>query len=249
MQDITYTIDELAAVSAVPSRTIRFYQSRGLLKAPRMSGRSAVYTHLHLERLQRIARMQDRGLRIETIRTLMDSLDRGGVDVAEWLGLEEVMRKPWTEDRARTISEAELYELAGSRRPGLVAELMRVRLIERHGDVFLLESPALLDAALKLEAAGVDLATSLAAWGLIQKHMAMLSKELVALFMRRAERQERTSQDPESTFSALRPGALSAVRVVFGREMEAALRKLVESGRLRTPAARALRSLPELVAE
>ena len=36
-----YTIDELAAVSQVPSRTIRFYQSKGAMPRPRASPSAA----------------------------------------------------------------------------------------------------------------------------------------------------------------------------------------------------------------
>ena len=39
-----YTIDELAAVARVPSRTIRFYQSKGALMPPEIRGRLAIYS-------------------------------------------------------------------------------------------------------------------------------------------------------------------------------------------------------------
>jgi len=38
-----YTIDDLASVSQVPSRTIRFYQSKGVLPKPVIKGRVAFY--------------------------------------------------------------------------------------------------------------------------------------------------------------------------------------------------------------
>ena len=44
-----YTIDELAAASHVPSRTIRFYQSKGVLMAPQIKGRVAFYGDEHVE--------------------------------------------------------------------------------------------------------------------------------------------------------------------------------------------------------
>ncbi len=229
----TYSIDQLAEVSRLPSRTIRFYQSRGLLKSPEIRGRAAVYNESHVERLKRIARLQDRGLRIETIRGLIDNIDRGELDVAEWLGIEQAMQKPWTNDQARTVTEAALYELAGSDRPGLIADLTRARLIARHGEVFLIESPSLFDVALKLEAAGVDLGTAVAAWAILQKHMAALTRELVSHFMRKAARDLTSSRDPVALFEALRPSGLEAVRVVFSREVEGALRKLVTTGGLR----------------
>ena len=129
-----YTIDELAAVSQVPSRTIRFYQSKGALPRPQIRGRVAYYGPAHVERLRLIASLQDRGLRIDAIRELMTRVDKGELDVHEWLGLEARLQAPWADDQPRTVSEAELYELAGSRRPGLLADLVRTKVVARHGD-------------------------------------------------------------------------------------------------------------------
>src|ERR1700756_5867750 len=84
-----YTIDELAAVARVPSRTIRFYQSRGALMSPEIRGRVAYYGPAHVERLKLIAQLQDRGLRIDAIGDLLASIDRGEMDLAEWLGVEQ----------------------------------------------------------------------------------------------------------------------------------------------------------------
>jgi DNA-binding transcriptional MerR regulator len=149
-----YTIDELAAASEVPSRTIRFYQSKAVLPRPEMRGRVAYYGPAHVERLRLIASLQDRGLRIDAIRELVSRIDKGEVDVAEWLGLEAELQAPWANDQPRTVSEAELRELLGGERPGLVAALTRVGLVERQGSVFLLKSPALLSVAMRLDAAG-----------------------------------------------------------------------------------------------
>src|SRR5580704_4756038 len=132
-----YTIDELAAATRVPSRTIRFYQSRGALMPPEIRGRVAHYGEAHVERLKLIAQLQDRGLRIDAIGDLLASIDRGEMDLAEWLGVEQQVQAPWADDQPRTLTEEELYTLAGTRRPGLLADLVRSRLAERHRDVYL----------------------------------------------------------------------------------------------------------------
>ena len=108
MTDEELTIDQLAAASHVPSRTIRFYQSRGALMNPEIRGRVAYYGKQHVERLKLIAQLQDRGLRIDAIGDLMKRIDRGEVDLAEWLGVEEQVQAPWALDQARTVTEAEL---------------------------------------------------------------------------------------------------------------------------------------------
>lgn len=237
-----YTIDELASAARVPSRTIRFYQSRGALMPPEIRGRVAYYGPAHVERLKVIAQLQDRGLRIDAIRDVLGSIDRGELDLAEWLGVEQQVQAPWANDQPRTVTEAELYELAGTRRPGLLADLVRARLVERKSDVFLVRSPALLGIAMKLEAAGVDLETASQASALARKHMRRLSADVVDLFMRRAADGTLAPRDMGNVFASLRPLGTEAVRVVFGRAMEKELRKLHESGRMAKLPAKARRA-------
>jgi DNA-binding transcriptional MerR regulator len=234
-----YTIDDLAAVARLPSRTIRFYQSRGALMAPEIRGRVAYYGPAHVERLKLIAQLQDRGLRIDAIRDLLGSIDRGELDVAEWLGVEQQVQASWANDQPRTVGEAELYEMAGSSRPGLLADLVRVRLIERHRDVYLVRSPALLAIAMKLEAAGIDLQTAADASAVVRKHVSRLAEDVVAFFMKRASDGAIAPRDLGNAFESLRPLGTEAVRVIFGRAMERQLRELYESGKMAKVSTRA----------
>jgi DNA-binding transcriptional MerR regulator len=235
----TLTIDELAAQAQVPSRTIRFYQSKGALMAPEIRGRVAYYGPAHVERLKLIAQLQDRGLRIDAIRDVMGSIDKGELDLAEWLGVEQQVQAPWANDQPRTVTEAELYELAGARRPGLLGDLIRTKLAERHGDVYIVKSPALLVAAMKLEAAGLDFSASAAAAEILKKHLKRMASDLLDFFVRQVEGGHVGTDDYAALFQALRPTAMDSIRVVFGREMERGLRKLVESGTLAQLPARA----------
>jgi len=235
----TLTIDELAASSRVPSRTIRFYQSRGALMTPEIRGRVAYYGKPHLERLKLIAQLQDRGLRIDAIGDLLKRIDRGEVDLAEWLGVEEQMQTPWALDQARTINETELYELAGGRRPGLLADLGRAGIVERKGDVYLVGSPALLAIAMKLEAVGIDLETAASASAILRKHLGRAVGELVDLFLDRVKDGHVSMAQSKKLFETFRAVGVDSVRVLFAREMESALRKLIASGKLAALSARA----------
>lgn len=237
-----HTIDEIASLSRVPSRTIRFYQSRGALMAPEIRGRVAYYGPKHLERLKLIAQLQDRGLSINAIRDLLASIDKGETDLAEWLGVEQELQASWANDHPRTVTEAELYELAGTKRPGLIADLLRAKLLERRGEVLFLLSPALLAVAMKLEAAGIDLDTAVKGADVVRKHMARTANDLVDLFVKRAHDGALEGADAAEMFQALRPTGIEAVRVIFGREMERALRKLLESGKMATLPSKVKRS-------
>jgi DNA-binding transcriptional MerR regulator len=227
-----YTIDELAAAAKVPTRTIRFYQSRGALMSPEIRGRVAYYGATHVDRLRLIAQLQDRGLRIDAIRDLLTSIERGELDLAEWLGVEQQVNAPWANDQPRTVTEEGLYELVSSRRPGLLADLLRHHVIERHGEVYLVQSPALLGITMRLEAAGIDLETALRAEGLIRKHVARAAGELVEMFVKGFGEGAIAPKEFGPSFESLRSLGMDAVRILFGHAMEQELRELYESGAL-----------------
>jgi DNA-binding transcriptional MerR regulator len=223
------TIDDLAARSQVPSRTIRFYQSKGVLPKPVMKGRVAFYGKAHAERLELIATLQDRGLRIDAIRELSARLDRGEVDIGEWLGLEEQLQRPWDDDQPKTLSEDEVYELAGRKRAGLLGDLTRGKLVERRGNVFYVPSPALLSIAARLEAAGLDIEVVIEARNVLEKHINRAAKDLTEHVMGRLGRQD---GDYAKAVEHLRPLAMDGVRVLFAHAMQRELRELAQSPRV-----------------
>jgi DNA-binding transcriptional MerR regulator len=240
------TIDELAASTRLPSRTIRFYQSKGALMPPEIRGRVAYYGQPHVERLKLIAQLQDRGLRIDAIGDLLRRIDRGELDLAEWLGVEEQMQTPWANDQPRTVSEAELYELAGARRPGLLADLTRAKIIERRGDVYLVTSPALLATAAKLEAVGIDLEMAALASRLLRKHLGRAVADLVELFVSRVKDGQVDVTESGPLFDVLRAAGTESVRVLFARAMEKALRELAASGKVASLSAQGKRKRSSL---
>lgn len=228
-----YTIDELAQKAGVPSRTIRFYQSAGALPGPEIRGRVAYYGDAHVERLKLIASLQDRGLRIKAIRDLLERSDKGELAVGDWLGLQDQLASPWASDRGRVVTEAELRELTGDARPGLVADLVRLGLAERQTDGFLVRSPALLDVALRLERAGIALDTAAEATAIMRKHLARAASDVTELFFKRAGDgfgKDGHPEDLRAAFEELRPASLDVVRILFAQEVDRALRKLIESG-------------------
>ena len=75
--DETFTIDELAVRTGVKTRTIRQYQTAGLVAPPERQGRVGFYGAAHVERLAAIGRLQDRGYSLAAMRDLFDSWARG----------------------------------------------------------------------------------------------------------------------------------------------------------------------------
>ncbi|WP_167980304.1 MerR family transcriptional regulator [Lentzea indica] len=66
------TIDEFAAEIGMTTRTVRSYQARGLLPAPKRMGRSPMYDSFHLTRMRTVLRLQHKGLPLEAIRALLE---------------------------------------------------------------------------------------------------------------------------------------------------------------------------------
>jgi DNA-binding transcriptional MerR regulator len=66
-----YRVEQLADLAAVRIDTIRFYQGKGLIPAPRRQGRIAIYDDTHLERLRRVRGLLDEGFSLAQIRKLM----------------------------------------------------------------------------------------------------------------------------------------------------------------------------------
>jgi DNA-binding transcriptional MerR regulator len=82
-----WTVDQLAAVVQLPVRTIREYQTLGLLPPPRREGRIGRYGPPHVRRLELIARLRERGYSLAGIRDLLGQWG-SGADLGKVLGLE-----------------------------------------------------------------------------------------------------------------------------------------------------------------
>lgn len=235
--EVLFTIDELAAHSGVPSRTIRYYQSKGTLPSPERRGRVAYYRTEHIERLRVIAELQDRGLRLDAIGDVLQRLEEGGDSLQDWLGMGDQLQAPWSDDRPIVLSEPDLLDRVGHRRPGILAELARLGLIERQGNsrpaMYIVPSPGLLDINMQLDSAKVDSMVAGEAGELMRRRMARLADELVAFFAERAGDGFGGAGEPEEivrSFAALRPEGMRAIQLFFAQEMERALRQFVERG-------------------
>ena len=235
--DARYTIDELASLTGVPSRTIRFYQSKGTLPSPERRGRVAYYRAEHVERLKVIAELQDRGLRLDAIRDALQQIEHGGDSLQSWLGMGDTLQAPWSDDHPVVLSEHELIERLGGNRPGLLADLSRIGSIERQGNsrpaTYVVPSPGLLDIGVSLEKAGVDATTGWEASEIMRRRLARMADELVEFFAERAGQGFGGHGEPEAilrSFTALRPEGVRAVQLIFAQEMERSLRTFVEHG-------------------
>jgi DNA-binding transcriptional MerR regulator len=228
-----YGLAELVDRSGLPARTIRWYQSEGLLPKPTKHGRDAVYTDDHLQRLHLIAELRDRGLTLTAIRDLVGR-ERPARTVAEWLGIDATLSAPWSEDRPRIVNREELAELTGGRRAGILAELQDAGYVQpADGATWLVPSPTLLDLALQLHDAGVDIDLTGELRDLLRKRLAKAADDAVKLVVGRTGTGFAGNATPEevaTAVGALRPIARETTSLILAQEVERALRQLVDEG-------------------
>lgn len=229
----TYRLQELADRTGLPIRTIRWYQSEGLLPKPGKRGRDAVYRDDHLERLRLIAELRDRGLTLTTIRDLV-ARERPGSTVAEWLGIDATLTASWSDDRPRIVDRDELAHLTGGRRPGLLAELQDAGYVTpTEGGAWLVPSPTLLDLALQLHDAGIDVELTGRLRDLLRRRLAKAVDDAVKLLVERTGTGFAGAASPEEVaiaIGALRPIARETTSLILAQEVERALRELVGAG-------------------
>ncbi len=227
-----YSIDTLAAHTGVPSRTIRFYQSKGALQKPEIRGRKAVYVDAHVERLELIGQLKDRGLRIRAIRDLVSRFEEGELVLSEWLGLQDTLAAPWSSEGPSLLSEDELTKLIGHLPPGKLSDLVRLKLIERKKDKFLVINPPRLQTLMQLEGQGIGLSVSAAALDRSRKHTAKLAKELTSIFESHAGEGfgGKEPADLNQAIEAWRVQGPGLVAGVFAEEMRRVLLDLMTTG-------------------
>src|SRR6185437_7302419 len=147
-----YRIEQLARTAGVAVDTIRFYQGKGLLDAPRREGRVTWYGDTHLERLRRIRELQQRGFTLTVIQRFL----AGELEESDEELVAAVTRPP----APQTLTLDELAERSGVAAP-LLASLQQAGLLVpiEGGDEPLYPATDLdaIAAGMKLIAAGIPL--------------------------------------------------------------------------------------------
>ncbi len=95
------TIDELAGEAGTTTRSIRSFQSLGLVDPPFLQGRTGLYDAHHRDRLGTILRLQAQGFTLQSIGALLRAHARGE-SLATVLGLTDRVH-------AGSADPAELY--------------------------------------------------------------------------------------------------------------------------------------------
>lgn len=231
-----FTIDELAAKTGVPSRTIRFYQAKGVLPSPRKRGRVALYGASHIERLNMVSDLQDKGLRLRAIRDLVTRPDTDAESIQEWLGLGDQV-SGFTADAPTLVTEGQLRDLLGNPAPGLIGQLIRREAVEVRGEGaqrrYLIESPQLLRIAGQLEKAGIDVDVAIDMHDILEKRLSRAADEVVDYATERLGKGFGRSEEPQAvrtSLEALFPNLGDTLRTIFARELKRAVGEHLKGG-------------------
>src|SRR5258708_22608982 len=108
-----YRIEQLARAAGVAVDTIRFYQGKGLLEAPRREGRVTWYGDPHVERLKRIKELQQQGFTLTVIQRFL----AGELEASDEALVAAVTRP----SAPQTLTLGELAERSGVAEPLLMS--------------------------------------------------------------------------------------------------------------------------------
>jgi DNA-binding transcriptional MerR regulator len=236
------TIDELARRTGMTVRNLRAHQSRGLLPAPEVRGRTGYYGPEHVARVELIKELQADGFNLEAIRRLIEN---AGGSTSDVLRFTRAARETFEEEAPEIVS---IDELAARWGEGGSAELLEravgLGLLRALGDGRYEErSPRLGRAGAQLARLGVPVERSLDTLEALRRHADGVAHAYVALFLDEVWRPfDEAGRPPErwpevrEALERVRPLAADAVLSVFqlamsdeaekafGRELEKASR-------------------------
>jgi DNA-binding transcriptional MerR regulator len=147
-----YRIEQLARTAGVAVDTIRFYQGKGLLEAPRREGRVTWYGDAHVARLRRIKELQQQGFTLTVIQRFLS----GELEPSD-----EALVAAVTHPAApRTLTLHELAERSGVAEPLLLSLQQAGLLVPAEGGeepLYPADDLEAIAAGMKLIAAGVPI--------------------------------------------------------------------------------------------
>lgn len=178
------TVDELARRVDLPVRTIREYQTMGLLPPPRKRGRVGIYGASHLTWLRLIARLQDRGYSLAGIRDLLGAW-RDGSELGEVLGLAPDQLVHIDEPGVPATAE-QLARVLPDLVPARLDDLLATGVVEACGpDRYCVPSPSLLQLTADALASGYDPERVLDLLGVIGRATNTIADAVVAVLAER----------------------------------------------------------------
>lgn len=226
------TIDDLAATTGVSSRSIRYYQTRGLLPPPRVKGRQGFYGAKHVERLNLITELADEGLNLQAIGWLLGGAS--SVDSDELRRLKRAVLDGWVSDEPIAISEKDLGRaLLGGQWSADTAEravalglLAKDTADDTDGDGWRILMPSVLAAGGELAEMGLDPERMLDVLETMREHATSIARAYVQVFDEAVLAPFDARGRPEGEWAKIRE-AVDRIRPLAGEALLAVFRQVM----------------------
>jgi DNA-binding transcriptional MerR regulator len=228
-QSDALTIDELAQRTGMTVRNIRAHQSRGLLPAPEIRGRTGFYGAEHVARLELISEMQADGFNLQSIKRLLET-SNGAVE--QILGFRRALMVPFAEEAPEFLTQADLEDrFGGPLEPRLMSRAEKLGFLRPLGEGrYEIPSPTLYHAGEELLSLGVSPELVLSAAEQIKRRADAIAAGFVDLFLEgvwkpfmQAGRPDDQWPRVREAFERLRPLASEAVLAAFRQAMTQAV--------------------------
>lgn len=225
------TIRELAERTGMTVRNIRAHQTRGLLPAPVVRGRTGYYNEEHVARIALTREMQADGLNLEAIRRVLDSGDGSASAIFDFT---RALRTPFEDEAPEIVDADELASLWGrDTDPKQIARAEATGIFRTlpDGRVEVI-SPRLVRAAAELAELGIGPEGAVATAEKLRRHSNGVARAFVTLFVKEVwepfEEAGRPEQDwpkMQDALERLRPLAAGALQAMFQIAMGEAIEK------------------------
>jgi DNA-binding transcriptional MerR regulator len=175
------TIDELARESGVTVRNIRAYQARGLLTPPLVQARTGYYGPDHEARLELIKDLQGDGVKLDTIKKLLDTTGGTTEEVVRFI---RTVRELFAPEARQIMHRDELAARYSGDDAGQLRRALKLGLLREVGeDQYEEVSPRLMAAAQSMVDMGIPMSRSLDVVEQLRKHADGIAKLYVELFL------------------------------------------------------------------
>lgn len=172
------TIDELASRAQMTVRNVRAYAARGLIEAPRLAGRTGYYNREHLQRLQLIRQLLERGFTLAAVEKAIQNAPHHAA--GHTLDLMTILDLP-DNDGDEIMAREDLAALAGVERDdALIESMVGLGLVEKlEGDRVRLVEPAVVRAGASAVTLGLPPESVIDLFPLLQSHLRIIADTFV----------------------------------------------------------------------
>ena len=220
------TIDDLAATTGVSSRSIRYYQTRGLLPPPRVKGRQGFYDQRHIDRLNLIGELSEEGLNLQAIGWLLGGAR--SVDSEELRRLKRSVLDGWVSEEPVPVTDKDLRRALSLADvdPAVTERAAELGMIRPSADGWDILLPSVMAAGGELAGMGLDPDRMLDVLATMREHAQAVAESYVAVFDEAVLAPWDARGRPEEEWTSIRE-SVDRIRPLAGEALLAVFRQVM----------------------